>query len=270
MDNIIQSLSESVPHPDSEYLGEDGLLHCSVCHAKVQTEVEFLGVKRTVRCICLCRQAAIEAEKNRERQEERERRRMICFAGTDMKGWCFDNDDQSRPKLSAAMKRYADNFPEYRRTGKGLLLHGTVGTGKTFCAACIANRIIDNGFSALMTNFPRLINTLQGMYDGKQEYIDSLNKYSLLILDDLGVERGTEYMQEMVFNIIDARYRSGLPFIVTTNLTPAQLMEPQDVAYKRIYDRILERCFPVEVNGASRRTQSMQSTYGIMKGELGL
>ena len=108
------------------------------------------------------------------------------------------------------------------------------------------------------------------MFEGKQKFIDSLNRYTLLIIDDLGAERKSEFMQEQVFNIIDARYRSGLPFIITTNLTADEIKKPQDVGYSRIYDRILERCFPVEVTGASRRRQNVKDTYFETKEKLGL
>ena len=187
-----------------------------------------------------------------------------------MKEWSFANDDRKNPRISDAMMRYADNFPEFLKSGKGLLLHGTVGTGKTYLAACIANRLIDNGYSAMMTNFARLTNKIQGMYEGKQEYIDSLNRYALLVIDDLGAERKSEFMQEMVFNIIDSRYRAGLPFIVTTNLTADEIKNPSDIGYSRIYDRVLERCHPVEVSGQSRRKQSVRDTYNTTKDILGL
>jgi DNA replication protein DnaC len=97
-----------------------------------------------------------------------------------------------------------------------------------------------------------------------------LNDFDLLIIDDLGAERKSEYMQETVFNIIDSRYRSGLPFIITTNLTADEIKKPQEVSFQRIYDRILERCFPVEVTGQSRRRQALKDTHADVKAMLGL
>ena len=270
MMSMVDSLNERVPTPEDEYMGMDGYLHCTACGERVQTDVEVFGVKKRVRCVCSCRTAERDAEKEKERQQEKHRKRLVCFSETNMITWTFENDDRSNPKISDAMKRYAENFPQFLKEGKGLLLHGSVGTGKTYIAACIANRLIDNGYSALMTNFARITNKIQGMYEGKQEYIDSLNRYDLLVIDDLGTERKSEFMQEMVFNIIDSRYRAGLPLIVTTNLTTEEITRPQDVGYSRIYDRIIERCFPVSVSGQSRRRASVKETYNATKDILGL
>lgn len=272
IDAFISKISESVPLPEKEYMGEDGLLHCSACHTRVETEVihPFTGERKKVRCICDCIKKAQDEVREREKRDEQDRQRRICFAETNMKDWNFANDDRRNAKLSDAMHNYVKNFTEFKKDGKGLLLHGTVGTGKTFFSACIANALIDEGHTVLMTNFARLTNQIQGMFEGKQQFIDSLNKYSLLIIDDLGAERKSEFMQEMVFNIIDSRYRSGLPFIITTNLTTDEIKKPQDIGYSRIYDRILERCFPVEVSGASRRRQNVKDTFFDVKERLGL
>lgn len=267
---VLDDIATRVPHAEQEYMGEDGLLHCAVCHDKVQTRVTFLGEEKTVRCICRCIQKERDAFEERQRKEERERKRRTCFAESNMANWTFENDNGENPKFSAAMKKYADQFDDFLKESRGLLLSGQVGTGKTYFAACIANQLIDDGYRVLMTNFARLTNQIQGTYEGKQELIDDLNRYHLLILDDLGAERKSEYMQEMVFNIIDSRYRSGLPFIITTNLTLEEIKKPQDITCQRIYDRILERCFPIEVNGVSRRRQAVKNTYEDTKRRLGL
>lgn len=270
IEEMADNISENIPRSESEYIGKDGLLHCGVCGCKVQTVVEFMGRSKKVRCICDCKRRELEERQEKERQEENERKRKVCFAETNMQRWTFENDDRQNVRISDAMQKYADSFKDFKKESKGLLLYGTVGTGKTYYAACIANRLIDGGYTVLMTNFARLTNQIQGSFNGKQELIDSLNKYSLLIIDDLGAERKSEFMQETVFNIIDSRYRSGLPFIITTNLTAEEIKKPQEIGYSRIYDRVLERCFPIEVSGVSRRKQNLKNTFGEMKGKLGL
>ena len=105
-----------------------------------------------------------------------------------------------------------------------------------------------------MTNFARILNTLAGMHsEDRNLFIDSMNRYSLLIIDDLGMERNSEFALEQVFHVIDSRYRSRKPLIVTTNLTLTELNTPADMAHRRIYDRILERCVPIRMNNRNIR-----------------
>ena len=267
---LVDTISAAAPEADSTYLADDGLLHCAVCKRAVQVRVEFAGIEKVVRCVCDCKIKEREAEEERKRQEEADRKRRVCFAGTDMADCTFANDDRQNAQLSDAMQKYAENFKTFKRDGKGLLLYGSVGTGKTYYAACIANALIDKGYPVLMTNFPTLVNQLHGMSDGKQKFIDGLNDYSLLIIDDLGVERDTSYMQEYVYNVIDSRSRAGLPFIITTNLSSEELKNTQSMALKRIYDRVLGRCHPIEISGASRRKMELKNSYTETKALLGL
>ena len=95
-----------------------------------------------------------------------------------------------------------------------------------------------------MTNFPTILSRLAGTFgEERTAFLDSLGDYDLLIIDDLGAERSTEYAMEQMFSIVDSRYRSGKPLIVTTNLKLDELKHPPDLAHARIYDRILETVF---------------------------
>lgn len=94
---------------------------------------------------------------------------------------------------------------------------------------------------------------------------------TFLVTDDLGVERDTSYSVEQVFNVIDARSRTGKPLIVTTNLSLADLQNPSSLGYARIYDRILEMCpIRLKLAGDSRRTQNAQERRDKAKRLLGL
>ncbi|MFR6094661.1 MAG: ATP-binding protein [Dysosmobacter welbionis] len=118
---------------------------------------------------------------------------------------------------------------------------------------------------------PRILNKLQGFGEDKQEFLDKLSRYDLLVIDDLGVERDTSYSVEQVFNVIDARNRTGKPLIVTTNLSLADLQNPSSLGYARIYDRILEMCpIRLKLAGDSRRTQNAQERRDKAKRLLGL
>ena len=77
--------------------------------------------------------------------------------------------------------------------------------------------------------------------------------------------RGTEYALEQVYNIVDSRYRSRKPLIVTTNLTLDEIRHPQDTAHARIYDRLLEMCVPISCIGISFRKETAQEKLERMK-----
>lgn len=147
----------------------------------------------------------------------------------------------------------------------GYLLWGSVGTGKSFFAACIANALMEKEIPVRMTNFAAVLNDLSGSYEGRNAYIARLCRYPLLILDDFGMERGTEYGLEQVYNVIDSRYRSGKPLIVTTNLSLDELQHPQDTPHARIYDRLLEMCAPILFTGTNFRRQTAQNKLDRLK-----
>ena len=122
----------------------------------------------------------------------------------------------------------------------------------------------------MMTNFSRLTNTISGMWEGKQAYIDGLSRYALVAIDDLGVERDTDYMNECVTTIIDSLYRANVPMIITSNHTPKQLLGGEDIRRSRIYDRVLERCHPIKVDGESRRREKGREEFREVNRILGI
>lgn len=274
VDGVAAIAAANIKAEQGDYIGEDGLLYCGKCHTRKQTRVTLLGKEKTPYCLCKCAVMAKEREENERKRraflDAMARMRREGFPESDMQAWTFDKADGSNDKLMSAAQRYVDNFDEFRKSGKGLLLFGTVGTGKTYAAACIANALIDKGYPVLMTNFARIANTVGGMWEGKQQYYDSLNKYPLLILDDLAAERKTEYMSEIVFNVIDSRYRANLPLIVTTNLTSEELKHPSDISYQRTFSRLLEMCLPIKVEGKDKRLEKLKADIQPMKDLLGL
>lgn len=271
---IIEKARETNNIVEGDYIGADNLYYCGKCHTPKQCAVEFAGIEKVVPCICHCKAEEIKLEEEKRQQraffERVQRYRRMGFPESDMENWNFENDDRSNPKMSDAMMNYVKHFDEFRAKGKGLLLFGNVGTGKTFYAACIANALIDRGIPCLVTNFKRIENTVQGLFEGRQEYYDSMNRFPLLLIDDLAVERKTEYMQEIVFNVIDSRYRAGLPLIVTTNLTRQELTHTADITYQRIFSRLFEMCTPIEIDGKDRRCVALKNDIAEDKRLLGL
>lgn len=259
--DVIQGLMETHEEP-GDYVGEDGLLYCGKCHTPKQTRLNLnpLTGERTetiVRAACQCqREADEEADRRavRERfQMDMARRREDGLSCPDGLRYTFAQDDRQQPKVSDACQRYVECWDEMRANNIGVLFYGSVGTGKSFLASCIGNGLLERRVPVAATNFPRLLNLLQGTYE-KQALLDRLSIYKLLIVDDLGVERDSAYAEEQIFNIIDARSSSELPVIVTTNLTLEELEHPTSMQYARIYDRVLEMCpIRLKLAGESRR-----------------
>lgn len=272
--SVLNSISADVDVKEGDYIGEDGLLHCGKCHGAKQIVVNIGGRRRVFPMLCECgteeRNRREEAFKQRQLQQQRERFRRDCFVSKEMHDYTFANEVVECEKISTVAHNYVEKWDEIKKDNCGLLLYGSVGAGKTFYAACIANALIDKNVPALMTNFATISNDINSMFEGKNEYIKSVINYPLLILDDLGAERSSDYMLEQVFNVIDARYQVKKPLILTTNLSIEKIKNPENLRYKRIYDRILEMCLPVEFRGVSARKKKVVSSYDKRKNMLGM
>lgn len=271
-DNLIQGIAETATRANRRNEGdyiENGILMCGKCHTPKQCELEFGGRIIKPYCMCRCESENYEREKGEKRKAERMRRldmmRRTGFPDAEMRKWNFASDDGENPKVIDIMRRYVENFPAMLKAGKGLILCGPVGTGKSFAAACAANALIDAGTPCLMTNFNRIANTINSSFEGRQKYIDSLNEFDLLIIDDLAAERDTEFMAEQIMNIVDARYRAGLPLIVTTNLTVQELSNTTDIRRQRVFSRLIEMCVPITVTGRDRRKSKAAQNVEIME-----
>lgn len=246
---------------EDEYRNEaDNLIYCAKCNTPRQYHVAVLGKEMIVPVPCRCQKEQHDKEeaerKQREFMEQVSRLKSNGLQDKALREYTFANNKGYNPEIQKAHD-YVAHWEEMKAKSIGLLLWGDVGTGKSFFAGCIANALLEQGIPVLMTNFSRILNSLSGMYsDEKNQFIDSLNRYSLLIIDDLGIERSTEFALEHVFNIIDSRYRSKLPLIVTTNMTLDELKHPQDLARSRIYDRVLERCVPLKINNQNIRQKN--------------
>lgn len=275
IDTIGARAARQYSEHEGDYRNEDGLLICGKCHTPKECNItKSDGTARTVRCACECSvaQNAKEAEEKRKRDRLQylDSMRRTGFPDAEMREWTFVKSDHTDQKNENIARRYVANFDAMRSQGTGLLLCGSVGTGKSFLAAAIANELINQGTPCLMTNFSRIISRVSEKFGGDQKYLDDLNRFDLLIIDDLGSERDTEFTWEKVMNVVDARYRAGLPLIITTNLTLKDLADPSDIRRQRVFSRLKEMCVFLEVNGADRRNRKMRDKMESAKLLLGL
>ena len=204
------------------------------------------------------------ADRERKHREEVERLKRKGFTDPAMREWTFENDNGKCPQMHNAHS-YVERWEQIKEENHGLILWGNVGTGKSYFAGCIANALMEREVSVCMTNFALILNDLAASFKDRNEYISRLCSFPLLILDDFGMERGTEYGLEQVYNVIDSRYRCGKPLIVTTNLTLEELQNPEDTPHARIYDRLSEMCTPVRFTGENFRKATAQAKMERLK-----
>ena len=210
---------------------------------------------------------AMEREKANRIQQKRKR---VFGSAQGLMDCTFDRDNGAVPQLAWA-RQYVEHWPEMRRENMGLLFWGPAGTGKTFAAACIANALVDLEVGVRMITLGEALLNLFGMSGEERiQYLEVLTTCGLLILDDFGVERRTPYAREQVYEIVNRRYLSGRPMVVTTNLTLKELKNA-DRDDSRIHDRVLERCVPVCFDGTSLRrektAQRVRRMRALLAGE---
>lgn len=242
---------------DSDYI-KDGLIYCGKCNTPKQCRVKSALIDCLAYCMCHCEQEKYENElRNLEKHENElliDRLRKNGIADREMHNWNFENDNGENQPIIEKAKRYVRNWEEMSEKNLGLCFFGSVGTGKTYAAACIANALIDKGIRVVMTDFSRIINDMQSFDTGnKNAYIDDICNSSLLILDDLGAERQSDYALQIVEQVVDKRYKVKKPLILTTNIPLEKIKNPEDTKYCRIYSRILGMTVPIQVSGQDKR-----------------
>lgn len=163
------------------------------------------------------------------------------FQGKDFDS--FHADGERQQKVLKVCREYADNFNKHYNEGRSLLLLGNVGTGKTHLAAAIADQIVrKSGFTALYRTVYGILQYVKGSFDREAEYNES-QAFSafidphLLIIDEVGATKTSEFEQQTLFNIINGRYEQQVPTIVISNLMPDELVSALG---ERCVDRLRE------------------------------
>ena len=249
------------------------ILKCSICGSpyvlnKMLPEkmVRLLGEKIRYIPSCKCHETFYENKLN-ELSKENQRERILNrgkkyrnFPVIDNKflNSTFENADAT--ENISVCKKFAEAFTK-KKVNVGLILYGDSGTGKSFASACVGNYLMERGKSVMALNLGLYLARLKSDWSRTEtEILDKISECDLLIIDDFGAERVTDWVLEKVFLLIDVRYKSEKPIIISTNLEYRKDREC-DIARvfgKRVKDRINEMCYPLFFYGESRRKSSTE------------
>lgn len=190
------------------------------------------------------RQARLHALAERSRLSKRFRLRTFdAFQPTQGTDWAL-----------SSCRKWAEEYAGAESSdGQGLALVGQTGTGKTHLAAAIVNRLLDRGVAAVFASVPDLLADLRAaVRDGREaeQVMGDLQAAEVLVLDDIGAERPTEWGQEQLYRLVNRRYEDLRPIVLTSNLRPPDLREQVGA---RAVSRLCEVCAWLELKGVDYR-----------------
>ncbi len=177
------------------------------------------------------------------------------FKSCSFESFVVSNEGQS--KALAYSKRYEETFSEQLKTGKGFMFVGNAGTGKNHLASSIANNLIAKKYSVLIITISDLIKMVRDSWSkntalSETQVMSNLASVDLLIIDEVGLQRGTDDEKLHLTKIIDKRLYSFKPTSIISNCTNSE--EIKEYIGFRAYDRLKEgSLFALEFNWDSHR-----------------
>ena len=264
-------------------------IECEYCKNKLYRktiEWELYGTNRVItldyeRCQCkeakgfwkeydLKKLRIIEEEKKLELMQEFSRKVEKIIKNSKMSkrnlSYKFDNFE-----INNCNKKVFNNLINYSEKlvnnieKKGVILVGNNGVGKTHLACSIANRFIEKGIPVIYGTLINLLAELRNSYEidnniSEMEIIKLYENVDLLIIDDLGKEKPSEWGLEKLFTIINSRYENNLPVIITTNYNQNSLIKRLSIneeleTAKLIISRLYEMCYLVKIDDIDHRIQ---------------
>lgn len=267
-------------------------INCQFCHKGLI----FLGVRSLFSKViirwkeeperCDCEQALkywkekdeakakLEAEKlELQKQNELNEKVKKLFdrskMGARFKTRTFENFkvDNQNAKAFDAVKRYSDNFRKHADQGLGFMISGSYGTGKTHLAAALAIDLMNKGIPVIFGTLITLLGKIRQTYsenwqqEDELEILEAYSTVDLLIIDDIGKEKVSQWSLEKLFSIVNTRYENNLPIVITTNYNIETLIDKltinnnSDVA-ESLVSRLYEMCRGIRLNTSDHRMEN--------------
>lgn len=235
--------------------------HCNKYIAAIIVEVPQLRIKNKIlpTCECIVEREEVKIREAQNFAKKREIEKLFSisnlgerFSKSTFESFLDRNGSETAYKIAV---KYVKTFKEWN--GESLLLWGEPGNGKTHLAAAIVNELSKKGYIVVFQSVPELLQRIRSTFNSENkenetQIMRALLECDLLILDDIGAEKTTEWVEEKLFNIIDGRYRKELPTLYTSNLEPKEL---KNQVGKRSYDRMVETSLTVKNEAASYRRE---------------
>ena len=167
---------------------------------------------------------------------------------------------QGAARAFEKVEEYLASWDDNREEGRGLYLCGGVGVGKTHLAVAVMSELIRRRrVPSLFVTVPEFLDNLRGAYNDPgrdlDEWMDAVKNADLLVLDDLGAEKPTEWVRERIFVLVNHRYREQLPTVFTSNTGPKDLA---DQLGERTASRIIAMCDWIALEGEDYRETAVR------------
>jgi DNA replication protein DnaC len=239
---------------------------CPYCKREVpKKEVELFGKIRYVQPVCECEAKKVDEQTKEaaDRSKEHELKRLFSIhnLGERFNGSNFSNFTvrEGAEKCYKLAQKYVAEFEEWE--GESLIFWGEPGNGKSHLATAVANELTNRGKRVVFISMPDLLEKIKATFnknstESEAEIMKGLQMADLLIIDDIGAEKVSDWVQEVIFRIVDGRYKKIKPIMATSNLEPKELAERIG---KRAYDRLIEISQPIKNEATSYRREKAKA-----------